>query len=268
MTGTNGKTTSTYMINSIMTALGHKTGLIGTIEILAGGQAIPSKLTTPESPHVHSLIALMRQQGVTSAAMEVSSHALDYRRVDGIRYDVSGFTNLTQDHLDLHGTMSSYFASKAELFTPERSRRAVITVDDIWGQKMADAAAAAMGTQPVVRLATNMGAGCLSFPEELGEQDWALTEVKGSGIGHSFTLERGDGKKLKTSTHLPADFNVSNAALAAVMVYESARDEAERSRIEEILAAPETLTPVVPGRMQLISTEPTVLVDFAHNPDA
>lgn len=268
MTGTNGKTTSTYMINAIMQALGHTTGLIGTIEILAGGQAIPSKLTTPESPHVHSLISLMREQGITSAAMEVSSHALDYRRVDGIRYDISGFTNLTQDHLDLHGTMQSYFESKTELFTPERSRRAVITVDDEWGTKMADAASEAMGTTNVVRLATNRGNGYDAAPAELGEQDWTLTEVERSGIGHSFTLLRGDGKRLETSTHLPADFNVSNAALAAVMIYESARDEAERDRIEDILACPETLTPVVPGRMQLISTEPTALVDFAHNPDA
>ncbi len=271
ITGTNGKTTSTYMTNSIMQALGHTTGLIGTIEILAGGQAIPSKLTTPESPHVHSLIALMRQQGITSAAMEVSSHALDYHRVDGVRYDVAGFTNLTQDHLDLHGTMQSYFESKAELFTPERTRRAVITVDDEWGQKMADVAVKQLGTLAVVRLATNYGAGYaddLAGAPHLGQLDWALTQVAREGIGHSFTLRRGDGFELKSSTHLPADFNVSNAALAALMVFESAQNEVERSRIVEVLAQPETLTPVVPGRMQLISTEPTALVDFAHNPDA
>lgn len=271
VTGTNGKTTSTYMTNSIMQALGHTTGLIGTIEILAGGQAIPSKLTTPESPHVHSLIALMREQGITSAAMEVSSHALDYHRVDGVRYDVAGFTNLTQDHLDLHGTMQSYFESKAQLFTPERTRRAVITVDDEWGQKMADLAVEQLGALAVVRLATNFGAG---YPEDLtgapalGQQDWALIKVAREGIGHAFTLRRGDGFELKSSTHLPADFNVSNAALAALMVFESAANEMERSKIAELLARPETLTPVVPGRMQLISTEPTALVDFAHNPDA
>lgn len=268
LTGTNGKTTSTYMTNAIMQALGHTTGLIGTIEILAGGQAIPSKLTTPESPHVHSLIALMREQGITSASMEVSSHALDYRRVDGIRYDIAGFTNLTQDHLDLHGTMESYFDSKTDLFTPARCRRAVITVDDEWGQKMADAAEAAMGADRVVRLATNRGNGYTSFPETLGEKDWALVEVERYGIGHSFTLLRGDGYRLSSSTQLPADFNVSNASLAALMVYESATSDQERQLIQDILARPETLTPVVPGRMQLISTAPTALVDFAHNPDA
>lgn len=271
VTGTNGKTTTTYMTNSIMQALGHTTGLIGTIEILAGGQAIPSKLTTPESPHVHSLIALMRQQGITSAAMEVSSHALDYRRVDGIRYDVAGFTNLTQDHLDLHGTMESYFDSKAELFTPARTRRAVITADDRWGLAMAERAVQALGARAVVRLFTNFGAGYEPGADaltSLAAQDWALVKVERSGIGHSFTLRRGDGFELPSATLLPADFNVSNAALAAVMVYESARDGLERDRIMEALSRTETLTPVVPGRMQLISTEPTALVDFAHNPDA
>ncbi|MFC6352753.1 Mur ligase family protein [Rothia nasimurium] len=271
VTGTNGKTTTTYMTNSIMQALGHTTGLIGTIEILAGGQAIPSKLTTPESPHVHSLIALMREQGITSAAMEVSSHALDYRRVDGIRYDIAGFTNLTQDHLDLHGTMESYFDSKVELFTPARTRRAVITADDRWGLAMAERAVQALGARAVVRLFTNFGAGYEPGADaltSLAAQDWALVQVERSGIGHSFTLRRGDGFELPSATLLPADFNVSNAALAAVMVFESARDGLERDRITEVLARTETLTPVVPGRMQLISTEPTALVDFAHNPDA
>lgn len=268
VTGTNGKTTSTYMVNSIMQALGHETGLIGTIEIVAGGQRIPSQLTTPESPHVHSLISVMRQQGVTSAAMEVSSHAIDYRRVDGLVYDMVGFTNLTQDHLDLHGSMESYFASKAQLLTPARARKAVVTVDDDWGRRMAECGQEALGAENLIRLATAQGAGYQTFPQELGSADWALLEVEPAGIGHSFKLVRGDGLTITSSTGLPADFNVSNAALAAVMVYESATSQAEQQAIVSALAQPATLTPVVPGRMQLISTQPTVLVDFAHNPDA
>lgn len=271
LTGTNGKTTTTYMTNSIMQALGHTTGLIGTIEILAGGQAIPSKLTTPESPHVHSLIALMRQEGISSASMEVSSHALDYRRVDGIRYDMAGFTNLTQDHLDLHGSMESYFESKLELFTPQRTRQAVITADDHWGLALAERAQEALGQQAVSRLYTKMGAGYrLDDPllTSLSERDWALVKVERQGIGHSFSLLRGDGLEIPSSTLLPADFNVSNAALAAVMVYQSAQDAAEEQQIIAALASSQALTPVVPGRMQLISSQPTALVDFAHNPDA
>ena len=92
VTGTNGKTTTTYFTTSVLRALGHTTGLIGTIEILAGDTPIPSQLTTPEAPHVHSLLALMRERGITATAMEVSSHALEFHRVDGVRYDVAGFT--------------------------------------------------------------------------------------------------------------------------------------------------------------------------------
>src|SRR4051812_29683973 len=109
VTGTNGKTTTTYFVNSLLGALGRSTGLIGTIEILAGGEPIPSALTTPESPQVHGLLALMRERGLDAAAMEVSSHSVSYRRVDAVVYDVAGFTNLTQDHLDLHGSMEEYF---------------------------------------------------------------------------------------------------------------------------------------------------------------
>lgn len=265
VTGTNGKTTTTYMVNSIMQSLGNTTGLIGTIEILAGQESIPSKLTTPESPHVHSLIALMRERGISSTSMEVSSHALDYRRVDGIRYDVSGFTNLTQDHLDLHGDMESYCASKAELFTPERSARAVITVDDSWGKTIYQKACQDMGTEHVVALYTNTGAGYKQTPTWLNPQDWALLNVERYGIGHRFTVVRADGTQLHLQTQLPADFNVSNASLAAVMVYESGQNFAE---LTHALEQPQTLTPVVPGRMQLIGNAPTAIVDFAHNPDA
>ncbi len=133
VTGTNGKTTTTYFINALLQALGQKTGLIGTIEILAGGEPIPSLLTTPESTDVHALLALMRERGLDAASMEVSSHAVSFHRVDGVVFDVAGFTNLTQDHLDLHGTMEDYFRTKAELFTAERARAAVVTVDDEWG---------------------------------------------------------------------------------------------------------------------------------------
>src|SRR5699024_7327522 len=104
-TGTNGKTTTTYFLNAIMAALDYKTGLIGTIETRINGVATPAEFTTPEAPELHSLVARMREAGVETVAMEVSSHAMDYRRAFGLRYQVAGFTNLTQDHLDLHGSM-------------------------------------------------------------------------------------------------------------------------------------------------------------------
>lgn len=174
VTGTNGKTTTTYFINSLLQALGRKTGLIGTIEILAGGEPIPSLLTTPESTDIHALLALMRERGLDAASMEVSSHAVSFHRVDGVQFDVAGFTNLTQDHLDLHGTMDEYFQTKAELFTRPRAKQAVITVDDDWGRRLAAGAAI-----PVTTLATVPGID----PAASGA-DWAVTDTAPPGPGY------------------------------------------------------------------------------------
>lgn len=266
VTGTNGKTTSTYMLESVFrTGLGVKTGLIGTIQILIDGVSVPSKMTTPESPHVHSLLTIMGQHQVRCAAMEVSSHAIDYHRVDGVKYAVAGFTNLTQDHLDLHGTMEHYFESKAQLFTPERAELAVITADDEWGEKMFSAAER-MGAEHVHRLVTARGAGLAEVPAEFGTHDWAVVKVQREGLGHRFHVANGAGESVECYTGLPADFNVSNAALAALMAYLDT-DAAERERLLPELASGSALTPVVPGRMQLISLAPHAIVDFAHNPD-
>ncbi|WP_146362515.1 UDP-N-acetylmuramoyl-L-alanyl-D-glutamate--2,6-diaminopimelate ligase [Arthrobacter yangruifuii] len=256
ITGTNGKTTTSYFVNSLLQALGRTTGLIGTIEILAGGEAIPSVLTTPESPQVHGLLALMRERGLDAATMEVSSHALTYRRVDGVRFDVAGFTNLTQDHLDLHGTMEEYFAAKAALFQPDRARRAVITVDDEWGARMA-----ARAGVPVLTLATDGAAG----DGPAGGADWSVTGIEPRGLGHRFILSGPAGERLRVSTALPGTFNVSNAALATVMVLASG---VPADAVQHALDAADPFTVEVPGRMQLIGEAPAAIVDFAHNPDA
>ncbi|HEY9355187.1 MAG TPA: UDP-N-acetylmuramoyl-L-alanyl-D-glutamate--2,6-diaminopimelate ligase, partial [Arthrobacter sp.] len=251
VTGTNGKTTTTYFINALLRALGLKTGLIGTIEIKAGGDPIPSLLTTPESPDVHALLALMRERGLDAASMEVSSHAVSFQRVDGVVFDVAGFTNLTQDHLDLHGTMDDYFQTKAELFTPPRARRAVVTVDDSWGRQLAST------TQiPVTTLAaTSAGAPA----------DWQVASATARGLGTDFTLTGPGGASLNVHTGLPGSFNVANAALAAVMVLASGVDVAA---IQAALDEHDPFTVAVPGRMQLVSGSPAAVVDFAHNTDA
>ncbi|MFE7630075.1 UDP-N-acetylmuramoyl-L-alanyl-D-glutamate--2,6-diaminopimelate ligase [Kocuria sp. NPDC057446] len=269
VTGTNGKTTTTYLTNSVLRALGRRTGLIGTIEILAGDESIPSRLTTPEAPHVHALLALMRERGITAASMEVSSHALQFHRVDGVRFDVAGFTNLTQDHLDLHGSMEEYFAVKAQLFTPERARRAVVVVqdeDDVWGLRMSAHARERLGADRVDTLALRGGvpADRETGPARQGA-DWTLTALTRRGIGHAFALRHRDGRTLRVSTALPGDFNVANAALAVVMVVASGVDVAD---VQRVLDEADPLTTDVPGRMQLIGTQPTAVVDFAHNPDA
>lgn len=250
VTGTNGKTTTTYFINALLAALGLRAGLIGTIEILAGGEPIPSLLTTPESTDVHGLLALMRERGLAAAAMEVSSHAISYQRVDGLVFDVAGFTNLTQDHLDLHGTMEDYFATKAELFTTARARKAVVTVDDEWGRRLADT-----GGVPVTTLATTPGTPA----------DWTVTSTAARGLGTAFTLTGPGGMELRVHTGLPGSFNVANAALATLMVLTSGVDAAE---LQAALDAADPFTVAVPGRMQLVCAEPAAVVDFAHNTDA
>ncbi|MDN3937155.1 UDP-N-acetylmuramoyl-L-alanyl-D-glutamate--2,6-diaminopimelate ligase [Arthrobacter sp. YD4] len=264
VTGTNGKTTTTYFTNALLRALGRRPGLIGTIEILAGGEPIPSLLTTPESTDVHALLALMRERGLDAASMEVSSHAIAFHRVDGVDFDVAGFTNLTQDHLDLHGTMEEYFQTKARLFTPELARAAVVTVDDEWGRRLAGLAAGA--GLPVTTLATNAG----TEPETSGnaagpDADWTVTGTTPRGLGTDFVLRHRNGAVLTVHTGLPGGFNVANAALATVMVL------AGGATVEEVQAALDAADPftvAVPGRMQLVATEPAAVVDFAHNPDA
>ncbi|MDO5618456.1 UDP-N-acetylmuramoyl-L-alanyl-D-glutamate--2,6-diaminopimelate ligase [Kocuria sp.] len=269
VTGTNGKTTTTYFVNSILRALGETTGLIGTIEILAGDQQIPSTLTTPEAPTVHALLSVMRESGMTAASMEVSSHAIEFHRVDGVRYGVCGFTNLTQDHLDLHGTMQAYFEVKAELFTPARTERAVVVVADdadTWGINMARHARAQLGAENVDVFAMRGGvvADRESGPQRRGA-DWTLHSMTRRGIGHAFRLVHRDGRTLRVSTGLPGEFNVANAALATLMVLSSG---VELERLQRVLDEYDPLTTDVPGRMQLIGTQPTAVVDFAHNPDA
>jgi UDP-N-acetylmuramoyl-L-alanyl-D-glutamate--2,6-diaminopimelate ligase len=264
VTGTNGKTTTTYFLRSLLRAVltpqGRKTGLIGTIEIAAGEERIASEMTTPEAVALHKLMHSFREKNVAAAAMEVSSHAISYQRISGLYYDVAGFTNLTQDHLDLHGTMEEYFAAKADLFRRSRTRTSVITVDDAAGHQMA-----AEATGHVVTLSTT---------GKPAQAHWEVTDAEPAGLGSAFTLvHRDTGERIRTSTALPGAFNVSNAALAAVMVLEAAAsgERTQDFQRQDVVEALQTAQPFhiqVPGRMQVIAEQPAAIVDFAHNPDA
>src|SRR5947207_3720331 len=142
VTGTNGKTTVSFMIKAILEAAGIKTGLIGTVRYEIGDRVIPAQRTTPESLEVQQLLAQMLRADCQACVMEVSSHALDQKRVLGIEFDVAIFTNLTRDHLDYHGTMENYFAAKQKLFSNLGKQGAqavaVINVDDTYGARLAD----------------------------------------------------------------------------------------------------------------------------------
>ncbi len=262
VTGTNGKTTTTYQIDHLLRALGWKGGLIGTVEMRSGDRVLASRLTTPEAADLQALLAAMVEDDVRTLAMEVSSHALALHRVDGIEFGVVGFTNLSQDHLDFHGDLQGYFDAKALLFTPEHARRGVVVVDDAWGERMVAAARV-----PVATLRTRPARG------QEAAADWTVTDVTPHGTGSAFTLTHTDGRALRTSTSLPGNFNVANAALAVVMVLEGG---AHLDDVREALDAAGGLSATVPGRMEVVGPGtgadgrglPRVVVDFAHNTDA
>ncbi|MFE4464154.1 UDP-N-acetylmuramoyl-L-alanyl-D-glutamate--2,6-diaminopimelate ligase [Oerskovia sp. NPDC056781] len=266
VTGTNGKTTTTYLLDHVLRTLGWKGGLIGTVEMRSGDRVLPSRLTTPEAADLQALLATMREDGVGTLAMEVSSHALSLHRVDGIVFDVAGFTNLSQDHLDFHGDLQEYFEAKAALFTPQHARRGVVVVDDAWGRRLAEVA-----TIPVSTLAVTGGAVGTPVTGDgaAAGADWTVSDVRAvdaaAGTGSTFVLRHRDGRELRTSTTLPGGFNVANAALALAMVLEAGADPRD---VAAALEGAGGVSAQVPGRMEVVGTAPRVVVDFAHNTDA
>jgi UDP-N-acetylmuramoyl-L-alanyl-D-glutamate--2,6-diaminopimelate ligase len=252
VTGTNGKTTTTYLLAAVLRAVYGETGLIGTVETRVGPERISSIRTTPEAPDVHALLAVMRERSVRACAMEVSSHALAFGRVDGVVYDVVGFTNLSQDHLDFHPTMDDYYAAKASLFTAARTRTGVVCVDDDAGRRLVQDAAI-----PVTTVATGSDV----------DADWRATNPQPlrAGRGTHFALVHRDGRRQQLTAPLPGEFNVANTALAAVMLLTAG---IEPEQIDRGLRD----FPGVPGRMERITTgstaEPVGFVDYAHTPDA
>ena len=249
VTGTNGKTTTAYLVESLLRSVGWTTGLLGTVETRIAGERVESVRTTPEAPDLHALLARMVAAGVQGCALEVSSHALAQHRVDGLVVDVALFTNLSQDHLDFHGSMADYFAAKALFFTPAHARTGVVWVDvadeDRWGLQLA-----ARAGVPVTTVGT---AGT----------DWLVSRVEVGRARSSFRLGRGD-VVLDLVCPLPGDFNVANAALAVVAALQLGLAPAE---VVAGLAAADG----VPGRMQPVpaaADAPLVVVDYAHTPDA
>ncbi|HET9657580.1 MAG TPA: UDP-N-acetylmuramoyl-L-alanyl-D-glutamate--2,6-diaminopimelate ligase [Kineosporiaceae bacterium] len=255
VTGTNGKTTTTFLLDAALRAAGHRTGMVGTVEIRVGSERVESSGTTPEAPDLHALFAVMLEHGVDTCAMEISSHALHQHRVDGLVLDVAGFTNLSQDHLDYHPSMEHYFATKAQLFTAGRTRRAVVCIDDDWGRRLAGQVARA-GQVPLRTVATVPGAGA----------DWQVREA-GVVDGHPQALVRGpDGVELVLRSPLPGDFNLANSLVALGMLVEAGMPAVTAA---EAIAADGH----VPGRMERVSGpgapgEPLAVVDYAHSPDA
>jgi len=242
ITGTNGKTTVTYLLESIAQAAGQRPGVIGTVETRVAGEPVPALRTTPEASDFQRLLRTMVDRRVDLVAAEISSHALALHRVDSSVFAVAGFTNLSQDHLDFHGDMESYFEAKARLFTPELSQRAVISTDDPWGVRLASRA-----TIPLLTVGTT---GSEDVTARTRSRDLRSTVIE---------LTLPDGDAVDISVPIAGRFGVANALVAAGCAWASGVDPAAIvSGIERC--------PQVPGRFEVVAPEPVVVVDYAHTP--
>jgi UDP-N-acetylmuramoyl-L-alanyl-D-glutamate--2,6-diaminopimelate ligase len=245
VTGTNGKTTTTFMLEAIFRAAGRVPGVLGTVEVRVGDDRRPAVHTTPEAPDLQRLLAEMADSGVQAAAMEVSSHGLALHRVDGTRFTAAVFTNLTQDHLDFHADLDDYFRAKRRLFTSAFTPLGVVNLDDPHGRLLA-------GTAEVAVVTTGTG----------DDADWRATEVAASLEGTAFRVRSPAGSR-PVRLRLAGQFNVANAvgALAAA--------DALGIDLDTAVAGLEALAGV-PGRFERVDAgQPfTVLVDYAHTPDS
>ncbi|WP_089249213.1 UDP-N-acetylmuramoyl-L-alanyl-D-glutamate--2,6-diaminopimelate ligase [Rhodococcoides kyotonense] len=252
ITGTSGKTTTSYLLEAALTAAGKVTGLIGTIETKIAGSRVPSALTTPEAPRLHALFAVMREHGIDTVVMEVSSHALSLGRVDGTVFSVGAFTNLSQDHLDFHDSLEDYFQAKARLFSGDsavHTRSAVVCVDDVWGKRMAE-------------IATTAGSSVVTASVS-AESDWTVSGATTNDDGSQrFTVVEPGGAQHPASIRLPGRYNIANAVLAVATCAAAGVD------VDRAIAGIATVD--VPGRVQRIERGQDFLavVDYAHKPAA
>jgi len=247
ITGTNGKTTVSTLCHQILQSAGQESGLIGTVETRIGNEVLSSTRTTPEAAELQSLVATMRERHCRNLVMEVSSHAIALERVRAGYFAAVGFTNLSQDHLDFHGSMEDYFAAKSKLFTYEYADQAFINVDDSYGQILA--AKVELPVQTISRFNENA--------------TWHYTRIE-EGIQYSDISIRGVGGVLIDSrTTLRGGFNFDNLLMAVAICTESGIDPIDIATLIPYLVGPiGRLEPVNLGQSF------TALVDYAHSPDA
>ena len=249
-TGTNGKTSTTYLLDAILRQIGRTTGLTSTAERHIAGEVIVSRLTTPESTEMQALIARMRERGVTDIAVEVSAQALTQLRVDGLHFDVAGFTNLSHDHFDDYGGFEPYLKAKAELFTLNRSKQAVVCLDTEYGKRIVE-----LSEVPVTTISSHKGI----------DSDWKVEVLEELPGITKFKVTSPSGQSLTSSIPIIGSHMAANAGLAIVMAITAGHSfEAIKSAIEDGIDA------YLPGRTELISPAgaPAVYVDFGHSPDA
>lgn len=245
VTGTNGKTTTTHILRSMFLDAEKQVGVIGTLGTYLGEEHLPGARTTPESTDLYATLAVMAERGITHVFMEVSSHALALNRVAGLKFDVAIFTNLTQDHLDFHGSMDNYFAAKALLFTAEFSKHAIICTDDDWG----------------VRLTSQTNIPCLTIGTN---GDWKTTRANSNADGMTTqVIDIKNANSISISVNMLGSYNASNAACAL------AASQLLGLPIAEGLYSLKKVRSI-PGRLEKVFTDSpgTAIVDYAHTPDA
>jgi UDP-N-acetylmuramoyl-L-alanyl-D-glutamate--2,6-diaminopimelate ligase len=247
VTGTNGKTTTANLVKQIWQLSGVQSALIGTLGVQIGGENLPTARTTPEADELQALAAIALEKGCTNLVMEVSSHAIDQSRVKGCKYKIVAFTNLTQDHLDYHKTMDSYFAAKANLFTAEYASAVVINIDDPYGAKLASESDIAVTT----------------VSRRDSKADYYLKRSEVSKKGYFVEIVSKKGEVITGDFGLLGDFNLENLLLAVAIAHLTG---VSTSQITSVLSKLNS----VPGRLEKIDAGQsfTALVDYAHSPDA
>lgn len=252
VTGTNGKTSTVYLLEGILRQLGVVTGLSSTAERHIAGETVVSRLTTPEASELHALIARMKEHNVGAVAVEVSAQALTHNRVAGITFDVAGFTNLSHDHLDDYADMNEYFLAKLAFFDPHIAKKGVVSLDSEWGIRIA-----AESKIPVTTISSKGNP----------DAEWQVVVTEESAESVSFTLTSRDGTNFSTREPVIGAHMAANAGLAIVMLIEAGY------RADDIAVALDRdngIQAYLPGRTEKVSGDrgPNVFVDFGHSPDA
>lgn len=252
VTGTNGKTSTAFLLEALMRGMGRATALSTTAERQVRGVAFASTLTTPEAPDIHAMISRAGEEGVEGIAIEISAQALEKNRMDQVVCDVAGFTNLSHDHFEDFGSMERYLEAKARLFVAEHARHAVICVDSSWGQKLAERV-----DIPVTTMA--------KFGHETS--DWTYQIVESSPRALTFELAARDGRSVELVAPLRGEHMVSNAALAVLMLICGGTPPEDFASLGP---GTQGIPVFIPGRMEKVSgrSGPQVFVDAGRSADA
>ena len=247
ITGTNGKTTTANLVKQIWQLNSIKSGLIGTLGVEIADEKLESARTTPEADDLQAIAAAMVEQGCKNLVMEVSSHAIDQGRIKGAKYEVVAFSNLTQDHLDYHLSMENYFQAKANLFTTEYAKAAVINIDDSYGKKLSKQVKI-----PVVTVSRKDSTA-----------DWYLAKAEIKNGLYQVEIKSKSGESLSENFALLGDYNLDNLLLAVAIVSSAGLS------LDKIAPTISKLQSV-PGRLESVNAGQkfTALVDYAHTPDA